>query len=115
VKILSYLIALVLGLLGLLFVVAAGAGNAAVRIVIGVICLVAAGLLIGLSRLQPVHTTHVHRSQVDLSGDVSLENLTCRKCGAPLSPESVRLAAGAVFVKCEFCGAEYQLEEAPKW
>ena len=82
---------------------------------IGVVCLGAAFMLVVLMRLKPIHETHVHEMKVDLSGDVSLENLTCKQCGGNLSEKSVSVRAGAVFVQCEFCGAEYQLEEAPKW
>jgi hypothetical protein len=114
-KIVVYLMAAGLALLGLLFVVAAGQGNAVVRVVIGVVCLGAAAALVALVRLKPTHETHVHHTKLDLSGDVSLQEITCNKCGAALSEESLKVTAGAVFVKCEFCSAEYQLEEAPKW
>ena len=114
-KIVVYLLAVGLAILGLLFVVAAGQGNVVVRVIIGVVCLGAAAALIALSRLTPTQTTHVHHTKLDLSGDVSLQEITCKQCGAALSEKSVSVKAGAVFVKCEFCSAEYQLEEAPKW
>ena len=50
-----------------------------------------------------------------VSGDVNLEKIACQQCGASLSSDSCRLAEGAVFVHCGFCGADYQIEEAPKW
>jgi hypothetical protein len=115
VKIVVYLLAGGLALLGLLFVVAAGQGNAITRVVIGVVCLGAAVALVALVRLKPTHQTHVHHTKLDLSGDVSLQEITCKQCGAALSEKSISVTAGAVFVKCEFCSAEYQLEEAPKW
>ena len=46
---------------------------------------------------------------------MKLENLTCRACGGTLGKESVAVKAGAVFVNCQYCGAAYQIEEAPKW
>lgn len=113
VKVVVYLLAGGLALLGLLFVVAAGQGNALMRIIIGVICIVASGALVALLRLKPTH--HVHHTQLDLTGDVSLQEITCNKCGATLSQKSLTVTAGAVFVRCEFCSAEYQMEEAPKW
>ncbi len=57
----------------------------------------------------------MHHTKLDLSGDVSLQEIICKQCGATLSQKSISVAAGAVFVKCEFCAAEYQMEEAPKW
>jgi hypothetical protein len=114
VKVLVYVIAGALGLVGLLFIVAGlSHGNAIVRIPIGLICMSAGVALVVLVRLRPQH--HVHEMKVELPGDTSLEQVQCNQCGATLSSKSVRVAAGAVFISCEFCGAEYQLEEAPKW
>ncbi len=109
----AYGLAVLLSLLGLLFIVAAGQGNAIVRVLIGLICWGAAAAVVALARLRPLHI--VHRQKIDLSGDVSVEQMTCRQCGAALSSESIRVEAGAVFVHCEYCGAHYQMEEAPKW
>ncbi len=53
--------------------------------------------------------------RIELSGDVSLEQLTCRSCGGKLSSDNVKVMAGAVVVNCPYCGASYQLEEEPKW
>ncbi len=110
-KIAAYGLAVLLGLLGLAFV--GGAQGQWARIVVGVVLLAAAGALVWLARMQPGQTTIVQK--IDLSGDVSLQDLTCRQCGAALSQKSVRVEAGAVFVHCEFCGAAYQIEEGPKW
>lgn len=112
-KIIVYLIAVILGLLGLLFVIAGGQGNTLVRMTIGLILIVAAVALVVVSRLRP--TEHVHHTKLDLTGDVSLENMTCKQCGGNLGEDSVNITAGAVFIDCEYCGAKYQLEEAPKW
>jgi hypothetical protein len=113
VKFLVYGLAVVLGLLGLLFLIAAGHGNTLVRIAIGVVLLAAAGGLVVLVQLKPIQ--HVHHMKVDLPGDTALEKMHCKQCGAELSSESVNMAAGAVFVRCEYCGSQYTLEEAPKW
>jgi len=53
--------------------------------------------------------------QIDLSGDVNLDTLTCQACGGQLSPEHVSMVAGAPVVSCPFCGTSYQLTEEPKW
>ena len=115
VKAVVYLLAVTLGILGLLFVFAAGQGNAVIRLVIGVVCLGAAATLVALVRLRPSQETHVHHSTLDISGDVALQEIICKQCGATLSEKSISVKAGAVFVQCEFCSAEFQLEEAPKW
>lgn len=112
-KILSYVLAVPLGLLGLLFVVAAGQGNSVARIVIGLILIAAAVGMMVMARLKPA--LQIQEIKVELPGDVSLESLTCRQCGANLSDTSVTLAGGALVVHCEYCDAQYQMEEAPKW
>ena len=114
-KALLYVLAGILGLLGLVFLAAAGQGNAIVRVIIGAILLGAAGAIVALSRLKPTQTTHVYQQKIDLSGDVAVQDLKCKSCGGSLSEKSVTVSAGAVFVSCEYCGAQYQLEEAPKW
>jgi hypothetical protein len=53
--------------------------------------------------------------QIDLSGDVNLDTLTCKSCGGHLSPDNVSMVAGAPWVSCPFCGTSYQLTEEPKW
>jgi hypothetical protein len=109
----AYLLAALLGFLGLVFV--AGSQGSLMRIVVGVVLFVAAGALVWLTmhRVPEVKTTVVQK--IDLSGNVNLQELTCRSCGGNLSEKSVNVRAGAVFVNCEFCGASYQLEEDPKW
>ncbi|MEX2161075.1 MAG: hypothetical protein WD751_04090 [Anaerolineales bacterium] len=52
---------------------------------------------------------------VELSGDVNLENFQCKQCGGALSSKNVRLVGGALNVECPYCGAIYQVEEKPKW
>lgn len=114
-KIVSYLIAVLLGFFGVMFII--GAQGQVMRFVIGIILLAAAGVLVYLMRMQPqlsqTQTTLVQK--IDLSGDVNLEQMQCRSCGAALSPESIQVKAGAIFVNCDHCGTTYQIEEEPKW
>ncbi|RMG17997.1 MAG: hypothetical protein D6729_07770 [Deltaproteobacteria bacterium] len=110
-KVVAYLLAAVLGLLAFVFVV--GSQGQVLRIVVGVVLLAAAIALLALPRLRPQIVQRTQR--IELSGDVSLEALTCAKCGGNLSKKNLTVQAGAVFVDCPYCGAHYQLEEAPKW
>ena len=66
-----------------------------------------------MQRPKQMTTTVVQK--IDLSGDVNLQDMTCRSCGGSLGKESITVRAGAVFVNCQFCNAAYQLEEEPKW
>lgn len=112
-KLIAYPLAAALGLLGILFVV--GMQGQWLRLVVGVVLLVAAGALIWLALQTPKQSTTTVVQKIDLSGDVNLQEMTCRSCGGSLGRESVTVKAGAVFVNCEFCGTAYQLEEEPKW
>jgi hypothetical protein len=52
---------------------------------------------------------------VDLPGNVSLDQMTCKNCGGALSSKDVKMVAGAPVVSCPYCGTTYQLTEEPKW
>lgn len=110
-KLAAYAIAALIGFLGFMFV--AGSQGQIARVLVGLVLFGAAGALIYLVRMRPQETTVVQK--IDLSGDTSLEHLSCRNCGSQLTEKSITVRAGAVFVNCEFCGTAYQLEEAPKW
>jgi len=112
-KLIAYPLAAVLGLLGLMFVV--GAQGQPLRIVVGVILMIAAGAFLWLALRTPAEVKHTVVQKIDLSGDVRLQDLTCRACGGSLSEKSISVKAGAVFVNCEYCGAAYQLEEEAQW
>ncbi|MBN1393459.1 MAG: hypothetical protein JW959_00310 [Pirellulales bacterium] len=112
-KLVAYPLAALLGLLGLFFVV--GSQGMILRIVVGAILLAAAGFLIWLALHKPPESKTTVVQKIDLSGDVSLQDLKCRSCGGTLGKESIAVRAGAVFVNCQYCGATYQIEEAPKW
>ena len=112
-KLVAYPLAALLGLLGIMFVV--GAQGQWLRMVVGVVLMAAAGVLIWLAMQRPKQATTTVVQKIDLSGDVNLEDMTCRSCGGSLGKDSVSVKAGAVFVNCQYCGTSYQLEEEPKW
>jgi hypothetical protein len=112
-KLIAYPLAVLLGLLGIVFV--AGAQGQWMRVVVGVVLMAAGGALVWLARHQTKHVTTTIVQKVDLSGDVNLEGMTCRSCGGSLSKESISVKAGAIFIHCEYCGAAYQFEEEAKW
>ena len=109
----GYLLSAILGLLGLMFLIASGQGNALPRVIIGVVLLAAAIAIGVLTRAKAPERQIVQK--IDLTGDITPEQLKCNSCGAPLSKDSVTVKAGAIVVSCPYCGTSYQLEEAPKW
>jgi hypothetical protein len=112
-KILTYGLAILLGLLGFVFLV--GSQGQIGRLAVGLVLLIAAGVVVYLTRARPQVTEQTVVQKIDLSGDVSLEGMKCQVCGAPLTQDSLEVKAGAIFVNCQHCGSTYQFEEAPKW
>ena len=103
--------AVVVGLLGLIFVL--GNQHQFMRVLVGVI-LIAAAVVIGwLTKAKAPERTIIQK--IDLTGDVKTEQLKCDSCGAQLDDKSIEMREGAIFVKCPYCGTSYQIEEAPKW
>ena len=113
------IIMLILGvlfvLLGLIFMIASADGNFLPRLAVGISMLLAGAYSIRKGVREPAAKQVFITRTLELSGDVSMEDLTCDKCGAGLSSENLSVKAGAVFVACPFCRTEYQIEEKPKW
>jgi hypothetical protein len=80
-----------------------------------VILLGAAAVFVYMVRVQPPSAQTTVVQKVELSGDVSLEQIKCQNCGGVLDKNSIEVKAGALFVNCPYCGASYQFEEDPKW
>ena len=55
------------------------------------------------------------RPEIDLPGATKIEAMQCKNCGGALTPDNVKMVAGAPVVSCPFCGTSYQLTEEPKW
>jgi len=114
-RFLGYLLGAALVLLGLLFLVASARGNTVPRLIVGGVILAGGlGLILALIFKPAQHRVDV-TYQVDLTGDVNIESLKCRQCGAPLDGTSAQMREGAIFVKCPYCDSFYQLEEEAKW
>ncbi|MDF1514859.1 MAG: hypothetical protein P1S60_13705 [Anaerolineae bacterium] len=112
-KIVTYIIAAILLFFGFMFIV--GSQGVIARVIVGIILFAAAVVLVYLTRVQPVKEEITHVQKIDLTGDVQLEQMKCQSCGGALSKENLEVKAGAIFVECPYCGASYQIEEAPKW
>ncbi len=112
-KAVTYLIAVIVGLLGVVFL--AGNQGVVLRIVVGAVLIVAAIAIVAMSRLQPRASQTTTVQKIDLSGDVDIQEIRCRSCNAPLSKDDISVKAGAIFVECSHCGSTYQFEEEPKW
>jgi hypothetical protein len=117
-RIIAYIAAGVLVLFGVAFLYGAFSPDGSPGwILVGLASLGAGFVLIWLAGRQTAASGAAGETvqRIDLSGNVSLERLTCRNCGGQLSPDNVKMLAGAPVVTCPFCGTSYQLEEEPKW
>ena len=102
-------------LLGLVFLIASADSNFLPRFAVGIFMILPGVYLVKKGVREPADKRVFITRTLELSGDVSMEDLTCDKCGAGLSFENLSVKAGAVFVACPFCRTEYQIEEKPKW
>lgn len=119
-KIIGYILAGILLLFGVLWLLSAfstEASSALGRLVVGgILVLVGLGLIVAIRLREPKPEQQVTiRQEIDLSGDVEMEELQCRNCGAQLDAKAVSVVEGAVIVSCPYCGATYQIVEEPKW
>lgn len=114
-KIIAYISAALFIGLGALFILSAfGSTPQPQNILTGIILVVIGfGLIILASRKKPGEQEIKY--EIDLSGDVNLDTLSCKSCGGQLSSENISMIAGAPVVSCPFCETSYQLTEEPKW
>lgn len=81
----------------------------------GVAVLIGLGLIVVLARIRVPQGPQEIVQKIDLSGQVSMEKLKCKNCGADLDKESITVKEGAILVSCPYCGSTYQVVEEPKW
>ncbi len=119
-KIIGYIVAGILLLFGVLWLLSAFSAEATSpggRLLVGgALVLLGLGILFAVRLREPKPKQEVVvRQQIDIGGDVEMEALKCRNCGAQLDKSAISLVEGAVMVTCPYCGATYQIVEEPKW
>jgi len=115
-KVIGYIFAAIVIILGLLFVIATFSPEGKLGwFLVGVILmLVGFGTIWLVSRKEEAGSQEVTMN-IDLSGDVDLDTLSCTSCGGQLTSDNINMVAGAPVVECPYCGTSYQLTEEPKW
>ena len=115
-KTVGYIAAAIIILFGVLVVIGATDETGSVGWLLPGAALIVLGLgmiwLIG--RRAKSESTEIIQ-KIELSGDVNLETLSCQSCGGALSPDNIKMVAGAPVVTCPYCSSTYQLSEEPKW
>lgn len=118
-KIIGYIFAGIAILFGVLFLIAAFDGrpvSQAVGNFIIAIILIGIGvvIIIAIKMREPKPKQEIIQ-KIDVSGDIAMERLKCKNCGALLDKDSIKLVEGAIVISCPYCGTTYQMVEEPKW
>jgi hypothetical protein len=127
-KIVTYIIAVILILIGLglaviiglSYIVQAGNGGSVaiglIFLIIGFILMAGGAYLIYLAgRNKMGAVTENVTYKVDLPANVNMDTLKCKSCGGTLTMDNIQMVAGAPVVNCPYCHTTYQLTEEPKW
>ncbi len=111
-------VGIVILLLGLIFIVAAGTDN----VVTGsVMILAAVGIFVftyyteRIQASKPTLVSQTFNVKMEGSGRLDEKEMKCRTCGAPITEKDLKIVQGGVMVTCSYCGAAYSLQEEPKW
>lgn len=120
IKIIAYIAAAILIFFGVLFIWGAFSPEGSTGwIPVGLASvLIGFGLIWFASRQKPATTSESGSNvtlNIDLPGDVELEQFKCQSCGGSLTTDNVKMVTGAPVVSCPYCNTTYQLTEEPKW
>lgn len=117
-KIIAYISAAILIFFGVLFIWGAfGAEGQIGWIPVGLISVaIGFGLIYFASRrpAAPAEPGSISY-KIDLPGNVNMDTIKCKSCGGALTPDDIKMVAGAPVVTCPYCHTTYQLTEEPKW
>ena len=109
-----------LGLGGFIFLGSLGGASVGslhtILIILGLIFGIAGIVVIVMAvRKTKANATKNVTYQVDLPGDVNVEEMKCNSCGGVLTSNDINMVNGSPMVTCPFCETAYQLTEEPKW
>jgi hypothetical protein len=120
VKVIGYILAGILLFFGVLWLLSAFSANTPSpggRLLVGgALVVIGLGIFVAVRLREPKPEQQVTiRQEIDLGGDVNVQELKCRNCGSQLGTEDISVVEGAVMVSCSYCGVNYQIVEEPKW
>lgn len=111
-------VAILLLLLGAVFVIASGLENIAIGAILILIALVLFFFVYRTEKIEAAKPTMVSQTfnvKMEGSGKLTEKELKCRSCGATLTDKDLKVVKGAVMATCPYCGTVQAYEEAPKW
>jgi len=109
-KFLLYVISAVLIFLGIIFIISTNLGIQ--YFFEGTVFIGVAIVILYFSR--ETKTIEIKKT-VELSGVPKVKEIQCPNCGAILNPNSVKVIDGKPYMKCEYCGKNFEVTEEPKW
>ena len=119
-KLIAYIFAAILIFFGILFIWATFSPEGQIGwLVIGIISVVIGFGVIWFANRREAAQEGVSGDSVslniDLPGDVNLDEMKCQSCGGSLTMDNIKMVSGAPVVSCPYCNTTYQLTEEPKW
>ena len=113
-----FIIAVVLGFFGVMYLLASPVQQTQIRLMIGSLLIVVALVFVG-SGIYVLRSkvSYTVKTTLELPAEFDLSNLRCEQCGSPLSKESITYQpeSGALYINCPYCKSEYVMQEEPKW
>ena len=111
-------VAIVMLLLGAIFLIAAGTQN----IITGAVLMVIAAVLLlftyrsqKMEASKPTLVTQNFNVSMEGTGRTEQKELKCRSCGATLTDKDLKVVDGGVMMTCPYCSTVSTFEESPKW
>jgi hypothetical protein len=121
-KMIGYIFAALMFAFGFLFVLSAFSAqstNSGGQLTTGIILFAMGSGIIWLLKKQKIVVQEpketIIKQEINLTGDLKLDQLKCNACGGALTKENVTVNAGAVMISCPYCGSQYQITEEVKW
>lgn len=108
-------VAIVLILLGVIFLIATDIITGGALVLIAVLLLIFAYRSQKIEAAKPTLVTQNFDVKMEGSGKMDQKELKCPSCGAPLSDKNLKVVEGGVVMVCPYCGTITSLQESPKW
>ena len=111
-KVAGYLAAAFLVFLGAVFLLASV--YAISRLLVGTV-LTLAGVAVAFLTWRAGVVPPSVKYEIETPGSLKVDSVKCPNCGGKLDPSKIELRVGAAWIKCLYCGNEFEVAEEPKW
>lgn len=101
----------VLFFFGIIFALAASAGNTATRLITAILLFAVGFVIIYYLARQPKSVTQ----KLEISGEMKAVPLKCPNCSASVDANQIKIVSGVPYATCPYCGHTFEVAEEPKW